>query len=182
LVSGLIGIVAVLVGYRVLVDHSDDIARAIVPKLPSVGSSSHGHALALGASANIPSATNRPRLRVTAESVRAVHRVGTSPYPLNGERFFGVRLTVVNTGKPAWVSQPGTTYAVSTSTGIPRTGFTDIRIREGRVLPDPLRLAPGQRATGYVVFRVSEDEPVTGVSVTTGPGKPHTVSWRIDRQ
>jgi len=183
LVSGLTSIVVVLVGVWVLVDNSDDIARALIPNAPSVGSPSQVHdVLALGTTANVPSATNRPRLRITAESTRTVHRIGTSPYLLNGERFVGVRLTIVNTGKHAWVSQPGTTYTVDTSTGIPRTGFSDIRIREGRVLPDPLRLAPGQRATGYVAFRVSADEPVTAVSVTAGPGKPHTVSWRIDRR
>jgi hypothetical protein len=182
LVSGLAVIGAALVGFRVSVDHSDDIAKAIIPKAPSVGSSSHGQVLGLGADAIIPSATNRPRLRITAESARTVHRIGTSPYLLNGERFFGVRLSIVNAGKHAWVSQPGTTYAVNTTTGIPRTGFSDIQIREGRVLPGLLRLAPGHRATGYVVFRVLADEPVTAVSVTTGPGKPHTIGWRIDRQ
>jgi len=183
LVSGLTAIVVVLVGIWVLVDHSDDIARALIPNAPSVGSPSQDHdVLALGTTANVPSATNRPRLRITAESARTVHRIGTSPYLLNGERFFGVRLTIVNTGKHAWVSQPGTTYAVNTTSGISRTGFSDIRIREGRVLPDSLHLAPGQRATGYVVFRLPADEPVTAVSETAGPGKPHTVSWRIDRQ
>jgi hypothetical protein len=50
------------------------------------------------------------------------------------------------------------------------------------MLPDTLRLMPGRRVSGYVVFQVSADEPITDVSMTVGPGKPKTVSWRIDRQ
>lgn len=111
-----------------------------------------------------------------------MHRVGTLPYLYEGNRFFGVRLTVVNRGKPVWVSQPGTTYDVTGASISPRRGGSGIRIREGRVLPDPIRLAPGHRVTGYVVFQVPTSEPITSVSMTVGPGKPSTVGWHIDRQ
>jgi hypothetical protein len=119
---------------------------------------------------------------VTADQARTVHRIGTLPYLYDGNRFFGVRFTIVNRGKGVWVSQPGTTYEVTGESVVPHRGGSAIRIREGRVLPDPIRLAPGHRVTGYVVFQVPADEPVTGVSVTVGPGQPKTVTWRIDRQ
>jgi hypothetical protein len=111
-----------------------------------------------------------------------VHRIGTLPYLYDGNRFFGVRFTIVNRGKRHWVSQPGTAYEVSGESFSPRPGRSAIRIREGRVLPDSIRLAPGHRVTGYVVFQVPADEPVTSVSLTVGPGKTRVVSWRIDRQ
>jgi hypothetical protein len=184
LLSGLALIVAILVGVRVLVDHSDDIAKAMIPEMPLAGSAApHAHhPHDLGASARVPAATNRPPLRVTAGQARTVHRIGTSPYLAAGNRFFGVKITIVNVGKRAWVSQPGTAYQVTGSTGLARTGGSAIQIREGPMLPDTFRLAPTRRVSGYVVFQVPADEPITHVSMTVGPGKPKTVSWRIDRQ
>jgi hypothetical protein len=57
-----------------------------------------------------------------------------------------------------------------------------MRIREGRVLPDTLRVAPGQTVRGYVVFQLSRTVLVTVLRLTVGPGTPHTVTWRIERQ
>ena len=111
-----------------------------------------------------------------------MHRVGTTPYLFDGNRFFGVRFQVVNRGKRVWVSQPGTTYEVTGESVLPRRGGSAVRIREGRLLPDPIRLAPGHRVAGYVVFQVPTDEPITSVSLTVGPGRPKTVVWRIDHQ
>jgi hypothetical protein len=181
LLAGLAVIGATFVGAHVLMDHSDDIARAITPKTPaatSAGENKRG----LGATQALPAATGRPPLQVTAAQARTVHRVGTTPHLFDGHRFFGVRFTIINRGKRVWVSQPGTCYEVAGESVVPRPGGSAIRIREGRVLPDPIRLAPGHRVTGYVVFQVPIGEPITSVKLTVGPGKPRTVSWRIDHQ
>jgi hypothetical protein len=173
-----------LVAMGALVRQADDIARAITSEVP--GATSDGtnkHPIhGLGLTQALPAAVGRPPLRVTASKARTVHRIGTSPYLFDGNRFFGVRLTVVNRGDRVWLSQPGTTYQVSGESMVPRRGGSAIRIREGTVLPDPIRLAPGHRVTGYVVFQVPIGAPVTSASMTVGPGKSRTVSWRIDRQ
>jgi len=104
------------------------------------------------------------------------------PYLYDGNRFFGVRFTVANRGKRVWISEPGTTYQVAGDLVGPRDGGSAIRIREGRVLPDPIRLPPGHHVTGYVVFQVPMGQPITSVSLTVDPGKPQMVTWQIDRQ
>ena len=179
------GLALMIVGIIALgafVNHADEFARTITPKIPAATPDPHHQTKRLGVAQALPAATGRPSLRVTASRARTVHRVGTLPYLYEGNRFFGVRLTVVNRGKHVWVSQPGTTYDVTGESISPRRGGSGIRIREGRVLPDPIRLAPGHRVTGYVVFQVPTSEPITSVSMTVGPGKPSTVGWHIDRQ
>jgi hypothetical protein len=183
LFGGLALMVVGLVAMGLVLDHSDEIAKAVIPKIPAPSAPVvKGHPRAIGSSHMLPAGTNRPPLRVKAMRVGTVHRIGTLPYLFDGNRFFGVRFTVVNVGKRVWVSQPGTTYRLTDASGVPHPGGSAIHLREGQVLPDPVRLAPGHRVTGYVVFQVPADEPVTAVSLTAGPGKPRTVSWRIDRQ
>jgi hypothetical protein len=111
-----------------------------------------------------------------------VHRVGSTPYLLDGNRFFGVRLSIHNEGKRPWASEPGTAFEVTDSLNVPHSGGTAIRIREGRVLPDPIRVPPGGTVRGYVVFQLPATQPVTGISVTVGPGEPGSVIWRVERQ
>jgi hypothetical protein len=182
LLGGLAVILATVVGVRALLDHSDDVARALTSESPGASTAGENQAHRLGSAQAFPAATGRPPLRVIATQARTVHRIGTLPYLFDGNRFFGVRFSIVNQGRRAWVSQPGTTYEVAGDSITPRRGGSAIRIREGQVLPDPLRLEPGQRVTGYVVFQVPLDEPITAVSMTVGPGRPRTVSWRIERQ
>lgn len=183
LLGGLAVIVATFVGVRALLDHSDDVARALAPNASDATSAGEiDHPQRLRASQAFVAAAGRPPLRVTADQARTVHRIGTSPYLYDGNRFFGVRFTFTNRGKHVWVSQPGTTYQLAGDSAVPRRGGSALRIREGRVLPDPIRLAPGHRLTGYVVFQVPVGEPMTWVSLAVGPGRPQTVSWRIDRQ
>lgn len=182
----LVGLVLVVGGYVALggiLRHANEIGRALTPTLPATSSGANQrHLRALGASQALPAATGRPPLRVSATSVRTVHRIGTSPYLVDGNRFFGVRFKIVNQGKRVWVSQPGTTYQVAGESVSPHSGGSAIRIREGRVLPDPIRLPPGHHVTGYVVFQVPMGQPITSVSLSVGPGKSKTVSWRIDHQ
>jgi hypothetical protein len=80
------------------------------------------------------------------------------------------------------VSQPGTTAHVLDSYDIPHPSAGPLRIREGRVLPDTLRVAPGQTVRGYEVFQLPRTNPVTGFTLTVGPGEPRTATWTIDHQ
>lgn len=179
LLGSLATLVLILVGVRFLATHADDIADGFVGH-GAAGDTHGGHHL--GQRVTLPAAAHRPPLTITADRAGRVHRVGTTPFLLDGNRFFGVRLTIHNTGKRPWVSEPGTTYQVVDASDLPHSGGTDIGIREGRVLTDPIRIAAGQTIRGYVVFQLPVDEPVTGVSVTVGPGEPSTETWRVDRQ
>ena len=110
------------------------------------------------------------------------HRVGPLPYLIDGDRLFAVRLTVTNLGKRPWLSQPGTTALVTDSDNVTHSGIGSVRIREGRVLPDTLRVAPGRTVRGYVVFQLPRTTSVTGFTLTVGPGQPRTATWTINRQ
>ena len=108
--------------------------------------------------------------------------MGAAPYLFDGNRFFAVRLEITNVGKRPWVSQPGTTARVVDAVNVTHTSAGMMHIREGRVLPETLRVAPGRTVQGYVVFQVAESGPVKGFSLTVGPGKPRTAAWSIDHQ
>jgi hypothetical protein len=108
--------------------------------------------------------------------------VGSLPYLVDGNRFFAVRLSITNRGEHPWVSQPGTTMVVTDADNVPHAAIGSVRIREGHVLPDTLRVAPGRTARGYVLFQVSNTIPITGFTLTVGPGEPRTAGWTIDRQ
>ncbi|HVQ18459.1 MAG TPA: hypothetical protein VMT27_05420, partial [Actinomycetes bacterium] len=172
-------VVAVLVGSRLLVSLADDVAQGVVG-LGATDRTAAEHRL--GQKVTLPAAAHRPRLQITADRARTVHRVGTTPYLFDGHRFFGVRLTIHNGGTQPWVSEPGTSYSVTDTSGIPHAGGTAIHIREGQMLTDPTRVPAGGTVQGYVVFQVPVQQPLTGLSVTVGPGKPSTAMWVIERQ
>jgi hypothetical protein len=168
-------------------------ALVLVPRLgPEVGraltptfTKSHhpkGSTHALGSPQTFPAGTDRPPLRVTADHAVTAHRLGALPYLIDGNRFFAVRLSITNQGRHPWVSQPGTTMLVTDSDNVPHPGTGSVRIREGRVLPDILRVAPDQTVRGYEVFQLPRTAPVTGFTLTVGPGEPRTATWTIDRQ
>lgn len=136
----------------------------------------------VGTTVALPPATNRPPLKVTVASVRTVHRVGRLPYLFDGNRFFGVKLVIHNAGKRNWSSEPGTTLQAITALGVSHRAGGAIRIREGHMLADPLRIRPGGTVRGYVVAQVPANDPVTAVTLTVGPGQPRTVTWSVDRQ
>jgi len=140
------------------------------------------HTRPLGEAADLPAGDHRPPLRVTADDAITAHRLGTVPYLIGGNRFFAVRLSITNRGKKPWMSQPGTTAQVLDSNDVPHPSSGPMRIREGRVLPETLRVAPGRTVRGYVVFQLSRTIPVTGFTLTVGPGEPTSASWSIDRQ
>lgn len=172
-----LGLAALLVVPRL----APDIGRALAPHvIPGDHSALDGHEL--GSRQFFPAGTHRPPLRVTADHAITAHRVGTLPYLVDGNRFFAVRLSLTNVGKRTWVSQPGTAAQAFDSFNVPHANQGMMRIREGRVLPDTLRIPPGRTMRGYVVFQLSRTTSVTGLSLTVGPGTPHTVTWRIDRQ
>jgi hypothetical protein len=140
------------------------------------------HARPLSSTQHVSAGAHRPPLWVTADRAITVHRVGPLPYLIDGNRFFAVRLTITNRGEHPWTSQPGTTAHVLDSYDIPHPSAGSVRIREGRVLPDTIHVAPGQTVRGYEVFQVSRTTPITGFTLTVGPGEPRTASWTIDRQ
>jgi hypothetical protein len=171
----------ILVGLQELPKLASPAARlftsGLTPKPAALG-----HARHLGTGQGIPAGTHRPPLRVTADRAITAHRVGSLPYLVDGNRFFAVRLRITNRGKHPWVSQPGTTMMVTDADNVPHPGTGSVRIREGRVLPAALRVAPGGTARGYVVFQVSKTIPIIGFALTVGPGEPRTASWTVDRQ
>jgi hypothetical protein len=179
LLGFVVSVAVMLIGVRFLVAQADHIGQGIVGLSAPEAS---GATTRLGQAATFPPAAHRPPLRVRADHAATVHRVGTTPYLLDGNRFFGVRLTIRNSGRHAWTSEPGTTFQVMDASEVPHPGGTHIRIREGRMLSDPIRVPPGGVVRGYVVFQAPAAQPVTGVSVSVGPGEPATATWRIDRQ
>jgi hypothetical protein len=173
-------VLAMLFGVWALNSHAGDVAHGIVGLSTPAAAESHQHRL--GQRVILPAAAHRPRLMIAVDRAVTVHRVGSTPYLLDGNRFFGVRLSIHNEGKRPWASEPGTAFEVTDSLNVPHSGGTAIRIREGRVLPDPIRVPPGGTVRGYVVFQLPATQPVTGISVTVGPGEPGSVIWRVERQ
>jgi hypothetical protein len=172
-----VGLAAPLWGSRL----ATYVGRALTPMFtPSQPSSNE--AQALGIRQTLPAGTHRPPLWVTADDAINAHRLGSQPRLPEGDRLFAVRLIITNSGKRSWVSQPGTKAQVLDPTEVPHASTEAIRIREGRVLPETLRVAPGKTVRGYEVFQLPRTLPVTGFTLTVGPGEPRTASWTIDRQ
>jgi hypothetical protein len=181
LLGFLIFVALTFVGLRELPRLTTPLSRLFTPGVAAAPVDS-AHARPLGSDQSVSAAAHRPPLRVAASQAITAHRVGTLPYLLDDNRFFAVQLTITNVGKRTWVSQPGTTMQVIDSYNVAHTSQGAVRIREGRVLPDTLRVAPGRTVRGYVVFQVSRTIPITGFSLTVGPGKPDTTTWKIDRK
>ena len=41
---------------------------------------------------------------------------------------------------------------------------------------------PGKSVRGWMVFQTSKQHPITGMTLTVGPGQPASSTWTIDRQ
>lgn len=139
-------------------------------------------ALKLGTAKTLPAGTNRPPLRVVADRFLTTRVIGASPSGDPQTRWVAVRVVIRNLGTTRWRSQPGTTATMVDSTGLSRQSATGVRVAAGKRLPDLIRLRPGGTLRGLVVFAVRRDVPITGFTLTVGPGAPAAVSWAIDHQ
>ena len=152
-------------------------------EIPRLGSPlAHLEERALGTPVTLAGGTHRPPLRVIADRAGTAHSVGPLTYLGTGNRLFAVRVRIKNVGRRLWVSQPGTAFQVIDADDIPHESENAVRIREGRALPETIRLAPGHVVRGYVVFQDDKRVPITGFTLSVGPGEPGDAAWSIDRQ
>lgn len=132
----------------------------------------------LGTQVGLAEADGHPRLTVTALRLTEVHR--RTAEADRGTRLVGVQLRMRNRGEQVLRLVPGTAVVLRPVLGksYPAEPVRPA-IREGRLLPDRLRLAPGAVVRGWVVFEVPEAAAFDQVSVRFGTDRADVARWRI---
>lgn len=135
----------------------------------------------LGDAHRFPRATGRPPLVVKPDRFVTTKAVGEAPYLFDGDRFVAIRISIKNSGQRTWTSQPGTDGVLTSELGA-QAHAGSVRTTAGPPLPTTIQLGPGQSIRGWLTFQTSASRPVTGFTLTVGPGKPSSATWVIDRQ
>ena len=148
---------------------------------PSSPTTSDAPSLSLGDGHRFPAATGRPPLQVRPDLFKTVRARDRSTYLYPDNRFVAVRVTITNQGRRAWTSQPGTTASITDDLGAARPA-EHLATTAGRTVPRTIVLRPGKSVRGWVVCQTSKERPVTGLTLTLGPGQPASSTWTIDRQ
>ena len=134
----------------------------------------------MGTNQSVSGGLNRPHLEVSASDLLVTQSMTPKMRNAQGQVLMAVELTIRNQGDRAWISEPGTSVVLRAGTASYREAAEFTKVRAGRVLPDGIRLEPGKRARGFMVFEVPRDTTITQVEFSVGPDAPKTVRWSVD--
>jgi uncharacterized protein DUF4352 len=100
--------------------------------------------------------------------------------PAAGKRFYGVQFKLVNTGSKAYSDSPSNGAQVSDSQGQQfQTTFADITA--GPSMSSDVRLQPGAKALGWVVFEIPKGVKLAAVQFTMDSGfSDDTGEWKLN--
>ncbi|MFR9798232.1 DUF4352 domain-containing protein [Streptomyces sp. MS06] len=99
--------------------------------------------------------------------------------PGSGKRFVGVQFRLVNTGTAVYSDSPGNGTQVADSQG-QRFGETLADISAGPSMSSDVKLKPGAKALGWVVFEVPKASKVATVQFTMDSGfAEQTAEWKL---
>lgn len=99
--------------------------------------------------------------------------------PESGNRFVGVQFKLVNTGTATYGDSPGNGAQITDAEGQQfQTAFADITA--GPSMSSDVRLKPGARALGWIVFEVRKGSKATTVQFTMDSGMAdQTGEWKL---
>ncbi len=134
----------------------------------------------LGTNQSVSGGASRPNLDVSASKLVVTQSMSPGMRSAQGQVLMAVELAIRNQGDRAWISEPGTSVVLRAGTASYRDAAEFTKVRAGRVLPAEIRLEPGKRIRGFMVFEVPRETAITQIEFSVGPGAPKTVRWSVD--
>lgn len=128
----------------------------------------------------VPGIGSRPDLKITAGDPVLTRSRTKHVRPSAGQRLVAVPLTIQNTGDTPWTSHSDLRARVTAGGDVAYSSdpaFT--RIAAGRALPAVMKLPPGRKRDGFVVFEVPRGTAVEKIELKVGPGLPKEMSWEV---
>jgi hypothetical protein len=99
--------------------------------------------------------------------------------PAAGNQYIAVQFQIQNTGSVSYFDAPVNAARVTDVTGRQFDATLVNSVAAGPVLPATVTLAPGQKATGYIVFEVPTSATVTTVQFAMDSGFAQSGQWTV---
>lgn len=100
--------------------------------------------------------------------------------PADGSRYVAAQLELVNTGSAPYDDSPSNGAKVADADGQQFNSTMTLGITAGPELPSGVKIAPGGKALGYIVFEVPKDSKVTLLHFGLNSGfASQTGQWTI---
>ncbi|WP_310964552.1 DUF4352 domain-containing protein [Nocardioides terrisoli] len=120
------------------------------------------------------------KLQVTAKRVTNTSSSDQFVKPDKGKRLVAVQFVLKNTGTAAYDDAPSNGAKVVDKAGqqYEADAFFD-QVAAGQQLPTSVKLAPGNRALGYLVFQVPVRARIAQVQFSMDSGFGQTAQWNV---
>ena len=121
----------------------------------------------------------RPPLEITAGRLERTRSRVRDVRVAKGNVLYAVPLSIRNGGRHTWTALDATKIAlIDADDRRYHLAVQFTKVKAGRVLPRTVRVAPGQRIRGRVVFEVPRSAAVTTFEVKVAPGFAQVARWR----
>lgn len=99
--------------------------------------------------------------------------------PAAGSRYVAVQFQINNTGTAAYSDSPSNGAKVADSSGQQFDSTYTSAVSAGPTLPSSVKLTPGGKALGYIVFEVPTTSKVSLIQFGTDSGFGGTGEWQV---
>jgi hypothetical protein len=99
--------------------------------------------------------------------------------PAAGSRYVAIQFQINNTGTAAYSDSPSNGAKVADSLGQQFDSSDASAVAAGPMLPSSVKLMPGDKALGYIVFEVPTASKVSMVPFGTDSGFGGTGEWQV---
>jgi len=125
---------------------------------------------------------NTPGSEVTVVVTKVVDPTSSTDgfsTPAAGSRYVAVQFQINNTGTAAYSDAPSNGAKVADSSGQQFSSTYTSAVSAGPTLPGTVKLTPGGKALGYIVFEVPTASKVSMVQFGTDSGFGGTGEWQV---
>jgi len=125
---------------------------------------------------------NTPGSEVTVVVTKVVDPTSSTngfSTPAAGSRYVAVQFQINNTGTAAYSDAPSNGAKVADSSGQQFSSTYTSAVSAGPTLPGTVKLTPGGKALGYIVFEVPTASKVSMVQFGTNSGFGGTGEWQV---
>jgi hypothetical protein len=140
----------------------------------------HAETARVGQAVTIKGNDDGSRLKVTAKRVVDTRSTDEFSKPDQGKRLVAVQFVLKNTGTATYDDAPSNGATVIDQAG--RQYEADAffsSVAAGQQFPTAMKLAPGNRALGYLVFQVPAKAKVAQVQFSMDSGFGETAQWDL---